>query len=140
MPSSPAYDLYVSHAWKFGEFYDRLHDLLHESPDFQYTNHSTVQDKPSANANTDAGEQAIIAAIEAKLAASKGMIILSGMYVANNYWMKKELDLAIKHKKPIIGIIPWGQGRIPVDVQKNAIEMVGWSAPTITEAIRRHFV
>ncbi|MBC7542398.1 MAG: TIR domain-containing protein [Candidatus Sericytochromatia bacterium] len=139
MSSSPEFNLYISHAWKYGEQYDRLIEMLDSAADFQYKNSSTPADKPKENANTDAGELAIMAATDRRIAASQGVIVLAGVFIPNKYWMNKELESALQHKKPIIGIIPWGQGRMPIEVQKGATEIVGWSAASITEAIRKHF-
>jgi hypothetical protein len=140
MPDVPEYNIFISHAWKYGDFYDRLVGILDGAAGFHYKNHSTTQDKPTENPNTDAGERANLATIEQKIQAVDGVVILAGMYIPNKYWMQKELELAIKNKKPIIGIIPWGQERIPIEVQKGANEMVGWSEASITNAIRKYFV
>ena len=40
----------------------------------------------------------------------------------------------------IIGVKPWGQQRVPLIVQNNASEMVGWNTSTIISAIRRNSI
>ncbi|MCC8422878.1 hypothetical protein [Photorhabdus thracensis] len=39
--------------------------------------------------------------------------------------MQEEIKIAQSYNKPIIGIIPWGQERIPTEIQYIAKEMVG---------------
>jgi len=66
------------------------------------------------------------------------VIVISGMYVAYRYWIQTEIDIATSYGKPIIGIKPWGQERIPQAVQDVAVEMVGWNTDSIVSAVRRH--
>lgn len=41
------------------------------------------------------------------------MLVIAGMYVNYKYWIQKEMEIAGTYNKPLIGIIPWGQERIP---------------------------
>ena len=59
------------------------------------------------------------------------------MYVNHRKWIQEEIDIAQSYSKPIIGVIPWGQERVPIEVQKIAEEMVGWQTSSIVDAIRR---
>lgn len=65
------------------------------------------------------------------------MLVLAGMYSARSGWMDREMAVARRIGRPIIGIEPWGNERLPQVVQANANEIVGWSTSTIVEAIRR---
>ena len=58
------------------------------------------------------------------------------MYVDYSKWINFEIDTAIEMKKPIIGVKPWGQERIPVKVSENATVMVGWNSSSVVQAIR----
>ena len=49
-----------------------------------------------------------------------------------------EADLALALNKPLIGIKPWGQQRIPQDIALACTEIVGWNTDSIIDAIRRH--
>ena len=40
MPQLKIYDLFISHAWKYGEEYDRLISLLNAAPYFYYRDYS----------------------------------------------------------------------------------------------------
>ena len=59
------------------------------------------------------------------------------MYVNHRRWIQEEIDIAIYYEKPIIGVTPWGQERVPIEVQNVAKEMVGWQTNSIVAAIRR---
>ena len=44
------------------------------------------------------------------------------MYAAYSDWMKYEIDESKRMGMPILGIVPYGQERIPLYVQQNATE------------------
>lgn len=48
MPNLKTYDLFISHAWKYGDDYDRLVALLDSALYFSYRNYSAPKDKPIA--------------------------------------------------------------------------------------------
>lgn len=66
------------------------------------------------------------------------VIVLSGLYVAYSYWIQKEIDIALRFGKPIIGVKPWGRERVSGIIQEVAREIVGWRTDSIISAIRRH--
>jgi len=49
MPELKTYNLFISHAWKYGDEYDRLISLLDNAPNFKYRNYSAPSDKPLEN-------------------------------------------------------------------------------------------
>jgi len=59
------------------------------------------------------------------------------MYVKYRKWIQEEMSIAQSYQKPIVGVIPWGQERTPVEVQLAAKEMVGWNTSSIIAAIRK---
>ena len=60
------------------------------------------------------------------------------MYVLYSEWIDYEIDTAVAYNKPIIGVEPWGQERIPVKVQTYAKKMVGWNSSSIIDAVRNY--
>lgn len=49
-----------------------------------------------------------------------------------------EIDEALRMKKPIIGIKPWGNQRIPEKIQQNATVLVGWNSSSLVSAVRNY--
>lgn len=47
------------------------------------------------------------------------------------------IELSKELKKPIIGIEPRGQEKIPTVVQEAVVEIVKWNTDSIVSAIRR---
>jgi len=64
------------------------------------------------------------------------VIILGGMYVAYSEWIDYEIDEAVRMGKPIIGVRPWGQERMPQKIQDVANKIVGWNRESIIQAVR----
>lgn len=58
------------------------------------------------------------------------------MYVVYSDWIDYEMSEAIRMDKPIIGLKPWGQKRVPISIQENATTMVGWNSDSLINAIR----
>lgn len=46
MPTLYDYRIFISHAWRYGDEYNRLVSLLNSSPWFSYYNYSAPKEKP----------------------------------------------------------------------------------------------
>lgn len=137
MPTLKTYDIFISHAWKYGDDYTRLKRLLDNAPYFYYRNYSAPEDKPLSLSNPYASDYEIKNAIDKKIAPVNCVIILGGMY-AKRKWMQYELQSAQIYNKPIIVIAPWGQERIPLELQKYPL--VRWNTSSIVDAIRKYSI
>ena len=134
MPSLKTYDLFLSHVWRReqnSEYY-RLANLLASASNFKWRNYSVPEHDPlGVNTNRQL-QQALIRQIRPV----NCVLVVSGMYVNYRQWIQEEINIAIDYNKPIIGVIPWGQQRVPTEVQKIANEMVGWQTASIVAALR----
>lgn len=52
--------------------------------------------------------------------------------------MQYEIDTAVRMRKPIIAVKPWGSQVMPTSVASVATEIVGWNTSSIIDAIRRN--
>ena len=66
------------------------------------------------------------------------VIVVAGMYTLYSEWINYEIDEALRMKKPIIGIKPWGNQRIPEKIQQNATVLVGWNSSSLVSAVRNY--
>ena len=136
MPHLYDYRIFISHAWKYGEDYDRLVSMLDHSPWFSFYNYSAPQEKPLALSSSNATDAEIEQAITAKIKNAQVVLVIGGMYELYHKWMKYEVDEAMRMGKPIIAIMPWGQSYMPVELQAKATQIVGWNSTSIVKAIR----
>ena len=60
------------------------------------------------------------------------------MYASYSKWIDYEINEAIRFGKPIIGLRPWGQERVPSKILNNATKMVGWNRDSLISAIRQY--
>ena len=134
MPQLKTYDLFLSHVWRSTENseYYRLENLLYEASYFYWRNYSVPEHDPLGT-KTD-GE--LRQALHQQIAPINCFLVVSGMYVNHRQWIQAEIDIAKSYGKPIVGVIPWGQDRVPNEVQGVAKEMVGWQTSSIIDAIR----
>ena len=137
MPQLYDYRLFISHAWKYGDNYDKLINLLDNASYFSYFNYSAPSQKPLFPAGTPKTNSQIRDLITAKIRPSQITIVISGMYAAYSDWMQYEIDESVRMGKPILGVYPWGQDRAPSAVTSVADEMVRWNTSSIVTAIRR---
>ena len=140
MPTLKTYDLFISHAWKYGDDYNRLVDLLDKAPYFTYRNYSAPKDKPLQNLDSSdvTTKNQIKAAIDRKITPVNCVLVISGMYIPYREWMQYEINTAKDKKKPIVAIKPWGNEKVPVAVSSVADEVVNWNTESIVSAIRKH--
>lgn len=138
MPSLKTYDLFISHAWKYGEDYDRLINLINSAPYFKYRNYSSPQDKPLIPNGTIVPDSKILRKIENKIKPTNCVLVLAGMYANYSDWIEAEIQLADKYNIPVIGIKPWGRTFTPKFIQNNSIDVVNWQTSSIISAIRKY--
>jgi len=127
------YRVFISHAWTHNEDYYRLTKMLDEAPNFSWQNYSVPEHDPLHRKT----KEELIQALNNQIGPTNVVIVLAGMYVLYREWILREIDIAVKMNKPIIGVKPWGSERIPQDVQDVAKEIVGWNTLSITNAIKR---
>ena len=137
MPELRCYHLFISHAWRYGEAYDRLERLLKSAPNFTYVNWSAPEDKPVVPKGVSMPDSALRSAIKSKISHAHCVLVIAGMYAAHSAWMQTEIDLARELKKPLVGIRPWGNTRMPTEVLIATREDVGWNTASIVAAIRQ---
>ena len=136
MPDLHRYRLFISHAWRYHEGYDRLIGFLDEAPRFIYSNYSV----PSAKRFDDMSKTELKEEIRQQIRPVECVIILGGIYVTYSDWIQFEIDFAKSLTKPIIGIRPWGAQRMPQAVSDAANIIVGWNTVSIIDAIRDYSI
>ncbi|MGE0395968.1 MAG: TIR domain-containing protein [Kofleriaceae bacterium] len=120
MPSLRTYQLFISHAWTYGDDYYRLVDLLDGAPNFRWRNFSVPEHDPLHQGST----ARLHAAIENQVSKTHAVLMLSGMYAAHSTWMQLELDMAHSYAKPVIGVYPWGNQRASAQSPIGSVRVI----------------
>jgi len=120
--------------WKNSENseYYRLAKLLESANNFSWRNYSVPEHDPLGTKN----DKQLRDALDRQIRPINCFLIVSGMYVKHRKWIQEEMDIAKAYNKPIIGVIPLGQERIPTEVRSAADEMVYWNTNSIVSAVR----
>jgi len=134
MPTLYKYRLFISHAWKYSESYDRAITFLNNANNFDYANYSIPWEKKFENlTNFQLKEE-----LKDQIRPVNAVLVMGGMYVAHSDWIQFEIDFAKLLDKPIIGIRPWNGQRMPDAVTQAANVIVGWNTDSIVQAIRNY--
>ena len=128
------YHVFVSHSWKYKDEYYRFMNLIKDANYLKISNFS-VPEHDRLDTRTD---KELYEALERQIKSASIVVILAGMYVNHSTWIDKEIEIAKRYNKPIIGVKPLGNVLVPNKVFLASKEVVGWSTSSIVDAIRRY--
>ena len=132
MPSLRDYHIMISHSWDYNADYETIKGWLDDAKNFTWTNYSVPLSKPLNTKN----KKELKEKLRTRISLCSSIVILSGMYVSYSEWIDYEIDTALELGKPIIGVKPRGQERIPTKVSNNTDVMVGWNSASVVQAVR----
>lgn len=136
MPELKNYRLFISHAWRYHDGYDRLIKFLNDAPYFKYSNYSV----PSAKRFESLGPAQLKEELRDQIRPTQCVVVLGGLYVSYSPWIQFEIDYAKSLGKPIVGVKPWSSQRTPQAVSLAANTLVGWNTDSIVGAIRNYAI
>jgi hypothetical protein len=121
VPLLREYDLFICHAWDYSKDYERLEQFLDDAPNFSWNNLSVPEHEA-----IDAEDEDLEYELRNQIRPAHAVLIPAGMYAANGErWLDWELNFARRCGRPVIGVAPWGAQRIPLVIQRAAVEIVG---------------
>ncbi len=136
MPELKNYRLFISHAWRYHDGYDRIIKFLDGANNFKYSNYSV----PTADRFDQMSNAKLKEELKDQIRPTQCVLILGGIYVSYSSWIQFEIDFAKELGKPIVGIKPWGSERTPQAVTQAANTIVGWNTDSIVSAIRNYAI
>lgn len=132
MPALRNYHIMISHSWDYNSHYEKVCSWLNDAKNFTWSNYSV----PFSNPLDVKGKKELKEKLRNRISNCSCVIVLSGMYVSYSEWIDYEIDTAKELGKPIIGVKPWGQERIPVKIQNDSTVLVGWNSNSVVQAVR----
>ena len=126
------YNVFISHSWDHVNDLIRLRNLLNAKGYFKVEFTEVTPISPIHSDNVYYIKQRLSESIKS----SDIVLGVAGIYASHSDWMEWELDKAIEHNKPILGVVPWGNERISVVVSNRADKIVRWNTDSIVDAIR----
>lgn len=128
------YRVFVSHSWKYSEQRERVEEFLDSEERLDWQNFSVPEDEPLDFEDANDLRQQLYR----QVGQANVVVVISGMYVSHSEWIEEEIEIAQHFEKPIIGVQPHGNERLPKSVRNAADEVVGWQQRSIVNAIARH--
>jgi len=132
VPNLRTYSVFICHDWEYSDDYYRICQMLNDAPNFAWRDLSVPEHNP-----LDSNEM-LQKNLRDQIRPADVMLVLAGMYSARSGWMDWEMAFARRIGQAIVGVRPWGNVQLPVVVQRNADEIVGWSTSSVVDAIRRY--
>lgn len=93
------YNIFISHAWKYSEHYNKIVQWLNEAQDegkLTWKNYSVPSHDPLIDPNTTVGKNKLKSELKEQISPASKVIILAGMYAAYSDWIDFEIDTAAK--------------------------------------------
>ncbi|QFU84570.1 TIR domain-containing protein (plasmid) [Natronorubrum aibiense] len=126
--------MFVSHSWKYSEQRERIEKFLDDEDRLDWQNFSVPEDDPLEFEDTNDLRQQLYQQVRQ----ANVVVVIAGMYVSYSEWIEEEIEMAKHFQKPVIGVQPNGNERLPASVRAAADEIVGWRQRSIVNAIAKH--
>lgn len=125
--------IFVTHAFASNPDYHRVFEYLESSPNFFYLNCSSPDHPPSGG-----GKEAIKEEYRTQMKNAEVVVVLSSLYIENEYWVTYQMDVAQASNLPLVALgVFGGKAEVPTEVSKRAAEVVDWNEREIVDAVRR---
>ncbi|MCY4052994.1 MAG: TIR domain-containing protein [Hyphomicrobiales bacterium] len=137
--------VFISHSWGYEGHYNTLRSWLFDKPGvvqsrrpiigrtlLYFRDNSVPKDDPI---HTGGSDYELENAIFTKILHSDVIVIPTGMYAEHSEWIKREINLAIRCRRPKLAVDLWGQKRSASVVRNNADEEAGWNRKSVIDKI-----
>ena len=125
--------IYVTHAFASHQDYHRVFEYLEALPNFFYRNCSVPDHLPGTG-----GKEALKEEYRTQMKTAEVVVVLSSLYIENEYWTTYQMDVAQASNLPLVAIEPFGVSvKVPPEVAKRAAAVVGWNERLIIDAVRK---
>jgi hypothetical protein len=137
---SREYKLFISHAWDYGEEYDRLVKLLNAAFLFNWSNFSVPEEAQlPAHPTLPKSYRYLVHQLDTRIMQVDCLLVLARMYIPHRQWIQSEIEAAQAFQIPIIAVKPLGQERMPSMLMPTGVnDTVAWNTDSIVASIRRH--
>jgi hypothetical protein len=133
MSESNPIRIFVTHAFASHPDYHRVFEYLEAVPNFFYRNTSVPDHLPQTS-----GKEALKEEYRTQLKTAEVVVVLSSLYMVNEYWTTYQMDAAQATNLPLIAMEPFGvNAKVPAELAKRAAEVIGWNERVIVDAVRR---
>ena len=126
---SRQYNIFISHIGQNEDEYNTFTEKLSAAHDFEFKNYGILEKDKITEKE-----------IQEQMGPVGIVIILSGLYNKYKGIIKKQIDVADRLGKPVIVIRPYGMENVPPELEEIAVDIVGWNAPCVVDAIVENYL
>lgn len=136
-PWQRTYDIFVTHAWRYHDDWNRFADLMNAVAQFRWRNFSVPWYDPAVDVHTEAGRKYVITWLENQIIPCQVVVALDSVYAVKSarQWVDEEIRLARQHGKPIFALPAYGAEGASAAVATLADRVLSWDGRAIAEAI-----
>jgi len=125
--------VFVTHTFSSNPDYHRVFEYMESTANFFYQNCSVPEHPPASG-----GKETLKEEYRKQLKTAEVVIVLSSLYIENEYWVTYQMDAAQAANLPLIALGLFGNAaKLPAEIVKRAAETVDWNERQIVDAIRR---
>ena len=132
------YDLFLTHAWHYIDEWQLLVAILDEHLPGKWRNWSLPWHDTSIDRYTVAGKAQLETLLDGHISMTSVVILVPEIVKTGDgrFWVEKELQIAAKHSKPVVGVLPLNGDPFPAALIPRTNSVVKRDAQEILEAVR----
>ena len=132
------YDLFLTHSWNYTDEWQTLVAALDDHVPGKWRNWSIPWHDTSIDRYSVRGKAELEALLEGHISMTSAIILIPETVKTGDgrFWLEKQLQLAAKHSKPIIGVLPMNGDPFPEILTPRLHRLVRRDAREILEAVQ----
>lgn len=138
-PWQRTYDVFVTHAWRYHDDWNRFADLMNAVSYFRWRNFSVPWYDPAIDVNTDMGKKFVADWLESQILPVNVVVALDSVFAVKSArrWLEEELRLARQHKKPVLAMPAFGATEVSAELKGLCDGGLAWDGKVVAEAIAK---
>lgn len=130
-------DVFVTHAWRYHDDWNRIAAVLDAVPGFKWRNFSVPWYDPAMDPNTAVGGRFVRDWLESQILPSHAVLFLGSIYAVKSArkWLDLEVEMARAAGKPIIALPAFGAAGVDLAVAAFADAVVHWDGALVAQTI-----
>ncbi len=135
-----SYDLFIVHAWRYHDDWNRMVDTIDAIPDFKWRNFSLPWYDPSIEPFTPDGKIRLDKSLEGQVKPAHCAIYVASIFASQQTekWLDTALEMIHAEGKPVIVVSDSVDAAIPEQIRNQVKAVVPWHGAAIKAALISH--
>lgn len=137
MAERKSYDLFIVHAWRYHDDWNRMVELIDTIPDFKWRNFSLPWYDPSIEPHLPEGKARLDKLLEGQIIPAHCVIYVPAIFESKltGKWRETALDMIRLQGKPVIVVNQTPDALIPEDITPLVRAVTAWDAAELKAAV-----